>query len=591
MQKKWNNADLQTKYNDKFIYFVQLWGELLDARTIDIYQHNILNVFLALKELLVVTNNTLNGIYTSTYNFDDCKNETKELLLSDEIIAAINPHLYNCLKNKLCGKLDSKESKIALIAQLKSSIRYLESTYIEKLFSELEQELLNCNYEKINKYTKALVSQCIDIGWSPKGLLESLRFLNGPSENINGLWQDFKSKLTNTSNIHHHIYIELIIKTTSPDKKQAVIRELNSMGIETLNKNQILDKYPTEDIVSLLKSESTYIFIDTCCPDIYSAAQKALQQISNKIYLLSFYGYVNFWDIANSNIFAMNPLTKYKRTFLAESLFKPYEYVDVTNRVLESTKEIFSSESTSVAEKLLGTFAYTNISKASMFQEARFMNMWVALESLVRTGLYKDIISNVKAVIPSACVKRYLFSIIRNFIEDCERCEIDLSFSNGKSVPTESKHEAVQEILFILKDDTLFTELKNKTEVNKLLTYRCTEIREVVIDYGKLKQKLINHHKMVSWNLQRLYRTRNGIAHAAKQENIPTTQIKHLFSYLTTAILEVVAIWKKDNHKTIDEIYCKIINDYDAVIGLLSGTRTNTTINDTLLKDGFIDLL
>ena len=66
MKKKWNDNDLSAKYNDKFIYFVQLWGELLEARTIDIYQHNILNVFLALKELLVVTENTLNGTYTSS---------------------------------------------------------------------------------------------------------------------------------------------------------------------------------------------------------------------------------------------------------------------------------------------------------------------------------------------------------------------------------------------------------------------------------------------------------------------------------------------------------------------------------------------
>lgn len=591
MQKKWNDNDLSVKYNDKFIYFVQLWGELLDARTIDIYQHNILNVFLALKELLLVTENTLNGTYTSSYNLEDCKNETMDLLLSDDIIQKINPYLYNCLKNKLCCKLDSKENKIALIAQLKSSIRYLKNTYLEKLFTELKQAIIDSNYDQINKYTKALVSQCIDMGWSPKGLFESLRFLNNTSDDVNALWNDFKNKLINISDIHHDIYIELSVKTTSPEKKQLVINELISMGNEILKKNEIVDKYPDENIDSSLKSESTYIFIDTCAPDIYSAAQKALQQISNKIYLLSFYGYINFWDIGNSNILVINPVTTYKKTFSADSLFKHYEYIDITNRVFESTKDIFSSENTSVIEKLSGAFAYTNIAKASIFQEARFMNMWVALESLVRTDLYKDIITNVKEVIPSACVKRYLFSVIRNFIEDCERCEIELIFSNGKTINTENKHEAVKEILAVLKDESMFLELKTKASINKLLSYRCDEIHNTITDYKKLHQKLENHYKMIKWNLQRLYRTRNGIAHAAMQPNIPATQIKHLFSYLTTTILEVVAIWKKDNKKTVEEIYCKITNDYDAVIGLLSGTRTNNTIDITLLNDGFVDLV
>lgn len=591
MQKKCNNRDLSAEYHDEFIYFVQLWGELLDARTIDIYQHNILNIFLALKELLTVAENTVNGTYASSYNLEDCRSETVELLQSDEIIEKINPHLYNCLKNKLCNKLDTKESKMALIAQLKSSIRFLKSTYVKKLFSELKQELRNGDYKKVNTYTKALVSQCIDMGWSPRGLLESVRFLMGLEENVDDLWEKFEDKLTNISNIHHHIYIELSVKTTSPEKKQLVIDELRAMGIAVLGKDEILANYSDDAIDTMLKKASTYIFINTCSADIYSAAQKALQNISDKIYLLSFYGFINFWDIGNSNILAVNPVSGYKKTFLAESLFKHYEYIDITNRVFDSTKDIFSSNNTSVIEKLSGAFAYTNIAKASIFQEARFMNMWVALESLVRTDLYKDIITNVKEVIPSACVKRYLFSVIRNFIEDCERCEVDLKFENGKSINTERKHNAVKEVLAVLKDDAMFSELKNKATVNKLLLYRCDEIRDIVKDYRKLLQKMKNHYQMVRWNLQRMYRARNSIAHAAMQANIPTTQIKHLFSYLTTTILEIVAVWKKDCDKTVDEIYCKITNDYDAIVGLLSGTRTNDTIEVTLLNDGFVDLI
>lgn len=57
---------------------------------------------------------------------------------------------------------------------------------------------------------------------------------------------------------------------------------------------------------------------------------------------------------------------------------------------------------------MTGAFGYANISRASLFQEEKYMNLWVALESLARTRMYPDIISNVKQTVPAAMSLIYI---------------------------------------------------------------------------------------------------------------------------------------------------------------------------------------
>ena len=57
------------------------------------------------------------------------------------------------------------------------------------------------------------------------------------------------------------------------------------------------------------------------------------------------------------------------------------------------------------------------------------MNLWVALESLARTDMYADIISCVKDTVPAAVCIRYIYRIVRNYVEDCSRCGIRFDFA------------------------------------------------------------------------------------------------------------------------------------------------------------------
>lgn len=590
MLKKNNNSRLRSKYDEKFIYFIQLWGELLDGRTSDIYQYKILNTFLSLKELNFVLDNTMNGLYNSRHNLDDCKEETLLLLQEDDIIKKIDLHLYNSLLDRLGNPLKEKSSQIALKAQLGIVIRKLETTYLTEVFDTLKNDLLSGNNDSINKHTNMLVSQCLNNGWSTKALHETIRFLTNEAS-FECQWNKFQNILYNIVDIVHHVYIEVSIQTTSAEKKNLALEEFEKLGFEIYNSEKIKSKYANIDLGTNINKEKNYLFIDANKPDVYSSALYGLREISDGINLLSFYNLINAWNVGTVSIFVINPVTKYSKVFPAETLYKPNEYLDITGKIFESTKEIFSElPDSNIAEKLSGAFAYTNISRTSFFQEAKFINLWVALESLVRTDLFSDIITNLKEIIPAALCKRYLFRVIRNFIEDCERCGVELIFIDGTVVDVKKKQEAVITMLKIFKDSVIFDELKIKANDNNLLLQRIKDIHLLVNDQEVLKRKIKNHYIKIKWQLQRLYRIRNEIAHSAKQKNLSTIHIEHLFEYLSMIILEIVATTKSSDVKNIEEIFCKFIDNYSCMIKLFE-TKNNNIITDCILETGIANFV
>lgn len=56
--------------DEKYIYFYQVWQELLDPRTLDVYQYRVMNSFTALSEIQSVIEKTITGLFTSDANIE-----------------------------------------------------------------------------------------------------------------------------------------------------------------------------------------------------------------------------------------------------------------------------------------------------------------------------------------------------------------------------------------------------------------------------------------------------------------------------------------------------------------------------------------
>ena len=372
---------------------------------------------------------------------------------------------------------------------------------------------------------------------------------------------------------------------------------LQNIGLVVKTYNDLILEYSyLTDIKSLLKNGKNYIQLKVEAADIYSATHISIRRLSEPLNFASFYNLIDTWDIKSINVISINNATKYHKSIRADDLYQTYDCLDNSNNIFDSTKNLFISDSKNgVKAKLQGSFAYTNISRVSLFQEEKYINLWVAIESLAKTEMYPDIISNVKEVLPAALCLRYVYRIVRNFVEDCGRCGIEFCFTDRIiDMKQESKRQLVQETIDLLRNDQGYSELLQKCDVHTMLKHRCVQIQKLVSDVSYALKKIENHYNKVKWQVQRLYRIRNEIAHSALQEQSSLIiLIEHMYDYLSIFILEIVMSIENKKLETLGEVFTVIKDNYELFIELAKGKdqQTHNILYDTVLKTGTIDLL
>lgn len=236
------------------------------------------------------------------------------------------------------------------------------------------------------------------------------------------------------------------------------------------------------------------------------------------------------------------------------------------------------------------------MSKASYAIEEKYMNMWVALESLCRSDVYDNIISNVLETVPAALCNRYIYRKYRNFAEDCIRCGITLSFSTVTyQIRKPDKYQLVCDILSIFQDDQLYQELLVKCKVNSLLVYRCIELHDQAINGDQLVNLIIRHHRNVKQQISRLYRLRNAIAHTASLEDVQMVRyIEHLEDYLSEFVSEIIRITEEKKVDQIEIIFEIIKDNYQQFLDLVNGKKKSgkyLVLEDGLFHTGILNLL
>ena len=572
--------------------FYQVWLELVDKRTSDVYQYRMLTALSALEEMTEVIEKTLSGLFTSSANFDACRDETLYILRKDQVLNKRQNPLLKRMQAAIGNKPKNDAEYTRLLFQLKYAITILKPQYMKMALDELKAGIQNCDIETILECSNTVASQAIHNGWSAQGLARLVRFFT-QKNSFDEQWENFSRELLNTSKTEHHVLIHIPFQGQSPEEYHTLHSAFERLDLDFLSYSDLVAAYAeVQDIKTLLNRDKRYFRVVVNAYDIYSAALFAITQISKRLNLASFYNLVTAWDLKSVAIIAINWSNTYHSAFNAETLFGTHDYIDSSSKVFEKTLDVFSNpQMKAVSDKLQGTFSYTNISRASLFQEEKFINLWVALESLARTNMYSDIISSVRETVPAATCLRYIYKIVRNYVEDCRRCGVKFEFSTCKiDMEQGSKSSLVFETIKMLRDDSLFSELKKQCSQNSLLARRSDDIRKLVTDVEYAKTKTETHYKRVHWQIQRLYRIRNEITHSALQEHQSLIAfIEHLYDYLSTYISEIVSYLIDKEMKNLEEVLCTMRDNYIAFIELSKDDPL--IIKESTLLTGVIDLL
>lgn len=607
MLKNRNNDFFHKKGIDSqgVVFFIQQWMELFDDRTIDTYQYSISNVVYSIKEMLGVIDKTLDGRFTTSDNVEVVRAELLRIVGEDYVLQ----HHFPALKGRLLAHMgvslekgkDDKSGRAVLLRtkqELIYSLSLLEQKYFKQVVADLEKSISNADFATIYQLNKILGSYAISLGWTPKGLLDLLNstILNGNADLFEKKWSRFIGNLTKDED--YSVYIHVPVNTVNAKVIEEVIDLYGQLGLQVFDYQNIVDQnsdIPQRDIPA--KREKKYIKFILSAKDVYNAAAEAIQELNTKITILAFYNKVTGWSLSDIKGFVIAEERRYIKQFNALEIYKTNMNFQTENRIFTRIISMFANEQfvgSSVGSALIGVYNYTNIGSMSVFPEERFMNLWIALESVMRTGQYPNVIAHIKEVLPAIMCKRYIYRIVRNFAEDCQRCGVSLKFDkievdvgNFK----ESKEEMARRMISVLRDDVERGELKVRCKDNFLLLYRLDEIAAILKDNVSVIQRLRRYSETVSWHIQRLYRIRNEIAHSALQKDGNLLILtEHLYDYLAVLISEIIYAGSESGIEDINTIYPFLKDNYDAFNSIYT-SKKQMLISEFVLKNGIIDYL
>jgi len=599
-----NNALSHRLVDDKHIFLYQRWQELLDSRTLDLYQYSILNTSVACNELAEVIDKTITGLLTSRQNIDDVKAECLSILKSDDILPKHDMALYKTLLRIVGSKIEAKQKQESpeykngafntslnrLKHQLMTPVRLLSSKYIHYVLDEIKFDIDNYNQIKLDKHLSFLISECIYRGWSAKGLFALSKCFEGAGC-TEEKWLKFSGEFLSAQESSFEIYYSIKIETRPGISARDVISIIQSLGLEVKKGSEIIDSFSARgDLCTKLDAKTYYIVVSLSASDMDSAALSAINQLNKKLSVATFYNTINPWIVNTPQIVVYCNNTSKAMPLKIKDVFKTYDYIDSANNVFEDTKSILINPNKALIMNRLHTaFSYTNLSRSSLFQETKYISLWIAIESLMRTGQYPDIISHIKCVLPEILSISYIYRIIRNFSEDCIRCGVKNEPSLGITMEILNKKQLVIDLIKIFKDPIKFALLEQRCQINKLLFFRCAEIHRLLNKNSIIVEEFEDFVEKTRWHIQRLYRIRNEISHAVFQaDKSLTIYIEHLYAYLSQLISDVVYYIEHKHVDSIEEAVSIIPEDYRTFIELV---EMDYIENRDVLSNGIIDIL
>lgn len=530
------------------IYFIQKWTELTYIKTIDSYQYSIHNTYTAVKESLRLATLSLDGTYPTLDNLIDGLKELSRFLKEDIVLMKYNKGLHCALLNVSNQKIEPKNDsiKIGNLRKLISSLQYqlsvLDEYYLNWITFELIKSVEQIKYEEIDYYSNALVSQCISDGWSEKALFNIHYLLLDNDQDDLELLQYAISTLKGPV-----VDFDVYIKFYDSLKVDEFCEWSSKFEIEILSYDEVMNRCaePLKKYLNI-QSDKHYFAVKTSAKDYISAALYANERCKKMMELLTFYNISHPWTAEGEQIFVRYQ-DKFVRKTSTAQIYGTNLYIEGSNPIFNKTLEIFSNQDPSIKNiqvKLQSVYSYMNISKLAIYQEEKFLNMWIGLESFMNTGNYSNIIAHIKNVLPSVMCQRYLYKLVRNLCEDFIRCDISLSIQgNVINLENLNKNEMVVEIISHLKNETSLSEILSQVNVNSLLRERVKSLGELFKNEKKMYDKIVKYNDTIYWHTQRLYRLRNDITHSGYLSNSDITPyIEHLHNFVASLIIEVVHI-------------------------------------------------
>ncbi|MDE3841057.1 hypothetical protein C0966_17485 (plasmid) [Bacillus methanolicus] len=564
MEAKLNDSILKKNYqfeSEAQCLFIQKWRELLFYKTINSYQYKLRNIHSILLEIKDVINNIKLEII-SISNLKDLILETKKLLERDVVIKKHYKDLLGSLSSGLKPNISEKNELLKLEYRVNYALEIISYSYLDNIIRDLYQSIMDNNINVIEPLTEILATQLINTGWSSRSLhrLGKIIFLTNDGNNFESKWDNF-SKLIKSDKGLYHCYFEVRIDNDE------LIKKIESAGIRIITGLEILQSF-NKIGPNHIKETGFYIEekAEAFHEDMYTAVNDCKHNLSLKQSVLSFYGI---------NVSFQNAVLI---IFPNEDKLVPFSLVNGNTLYYEPSEEDILTTSRTIKNELINKddrkrlqnfYRQYAVSVNASSNEITFSSLWSALESILVTGHHESNIEHIKKIVPSVMCSMFVQRLLKNFLYDCNRVGVLPTFNN-KPLNTERPEEKdIRNLFNILKDENEYQQLINKIDNYVLLRQRCIELKNDLENSESLYKLMTGHYNTISMHIQRLYRVRNNLVHAAHVEKDIDLLVEHLHFYIRSTISELVQRLTQHNFKSLGDLFMAIEDNYYALIEIL----------------------
>lgn len=204
---------------------------------------------------------------------------------------------------------------------------------------------------------------------------------------------------------------------------------------------------------------------------------------------------------------------------------------------------------------------YFRLSLHARKYEARLINLRIALEALFQSTEGGSLINRISLYVSTIMALNYVKDVSRAIPVD-----IRYIWRHTKSSNLLSKLEYSDDRILHSNDFMFLMTIPTETKTwkcfsklfvdNPLMLFRLWELRDGMFATGKsMKDRIDQHALNVKWQVQRIYRIRNMIAHRGFANKNVTQLIGHLQSYFVTTVHDVFHTMTRRCLDTLDDIF------------------------------------
>ncbi|WDU78846.1 hypothetical protein [Lysinibacillus sp. G01H] len=558
------------------LFFLEVWIELTNDETHASYRPKVMNLKLILDELITYLDESIQGQTNFKHYVDQIAKETKGFLEKEKKIFNQNKLILSQFMASLENVLEfskRKEKEIenayADLVIFKKLQLFLKNNYKDLIIYSLKESIKNDEKKQILIFTSAIISYFISEGIT----LKKLYFC----QNQLFIWENnktFEERLDEAlRSLNYEKKFTVFLKMTSSHQFSYDYPKVNDVYFYNSIDKNIFSNVPS--IFSEISDFIRYAKVIVKTSDPHRASLIARASVEKALDFIMFTSVPQNVEFAYQSYVVESSLDStlnhlYKHDY--DSSFTPLtlsELLSKNNKLEKRSKK-----------RLESSLKFFRMGLSTSTEHIAFTNTWTAIEYLL-TGNKANI--DIKKKMSDEAIKILSIDYISSLLVDLKKnldkfevpCDVDDDWVNVSN----------KDFLDLIRETNKLQTLTNNVNDSYLLKYRLEELSDKFKTNEKVLDYITEHNLRVEWQLSRIYRIRNIIAHEAHKSDV-TLLLPHLRMYCFTILETYFRLIKLNENdlEDIDDLLIRIKNWYNYIESTIKDKNDSNPLYDEYLK-------